>query len=136
MAPPPALKPVQHPPRDVGSEQASWRGKVVRRFVSERFGRTLERGACRNYLHRLGFVGKRPTKRLLKADAAKRSALVEEYADLRSAARTSGATHFFVDEAHFHADVDPPACGCSRAPRRWRTPPAPAIGCQAMQEAA
>lgn len=98
---------MQHPPREVGIEQASWHWKVVRRFVSERFGLTLERGACRNYLRRLGFVVKRPTKRLLKANAAKRSASVEEYAGLRSAAQTSGAKHFFVDEAHSYADVDP-----------------------------
>jgi len=74
--------------------------------VAERFGITLARSSCRNYLHRLGFVVKRPTKRLLKADAAKREAFVAEYAALRVEAQTSGAKHFFVDEAHFYADVD------------------------------
>jgi transposase len=98
---------VQHPPRAVGIEQASWHWKVVRRFVHERFGILLERSACRNYLRRLGFVVKRPTKRLLKADAAKRAAFVEAYASLRTEAQTTGAKHFFVDEAHFYADVDP-----------------------------
>lgn len=98
---------MQHPPQEVGIEQASWHWKVVRRFVSERFGLTLERSACRNYLRRLGFVVKRPTKRLLKANVAKRSAFIEEYADLRTEAQATGAKHFFVDEAHFYADVDP-----------------------------
>jgi transposase len=88
---PPALNPaqqavlkeaVQYSPRAVGSEQASWHWKVV-----QRFGITLERSACQNYLHRLGFVVKRPTKRLLKADEGKRAT--------------------FVDEAHCYADVDP-----------------------------
>ncbi len=78
----------------------------MRRFVSERFGITLARSSCHNYLHRLGFVVKRPTKRLLKADAAKRTAFVATYAALRQEAQTSGAQHFFVDEAHFYADVD------------------------------
>jgi transposase len=55
----------------------------------------------------LGFVVKRPTKRLLKADEAKRAAFVAEYANLRTEAQTTGAKHFFADEAHFYADVDP-----------------------------
>jgi transposase len=97
---------VQHPPREAGLDLADWPWKVVRRFVSERFGITLSRSSCRNYLHRLGFVVKRPTKRLLKADEAKRAAFVTEYAALRAEAEVTGAQHFFVDEAHFYADVD------------------------------
>lgn len=97
---------MQHPPREVGIDLADWHWKVVRRFVSERFGLTLSRSSCRNYLHRLGFVVKRPKKRLLKADEAKREAFVTEYAALRAEADVTGAKHFFVDEAHFYADVD------------------------------
>ena len=54
--------------------------KVVRRFVQERCEVSLSRSSCLNYLHRLGFVLKRPKKRLLKADAAKRETFVAEYA--------------------------------------------------------
>jgi transposase len=97
---------VQRPPREAGIDLADWHWKVVRRFVSERFGLTLSRSSCRTSLHRLGFVVKRPTKRLLKADEAKREAFVAAYAPLRREAQTTGATHFFVDEAHFYADVD------------------------------
>jgi transposase len=85
---------------------AAWNWKVVRRFVAERFGITLSRSTCLNYLRRLGFVVKRPKKRLLKADAAKRETFVEEYAARRRAAARTGAKHFFVDEAHFYADAD------------------------------
>src|SRR5690349_8953057 len=95
---------VQHPPREAGIDLADWNWKVVRRFVTEHFGLTLARSSCLNYLHRLGFVVKRPKKRLLKADAAKREAFVAEYAEVQAAG--SGARHFFVDEAHFYADVD------------------------------
>jgi transposase len=98
---------VQRPPREAGLDVAAWHWTVVRRFVAERFGITLARSSCLNYLHRLGFVVKRPTKRLLKADEAKREAFVATYAALRAEASTSGAKHFFVDEAHFYADVDP-----------------------------
>jgi transposase len=97
---------VQHPPREAGIDLADWHGKVVRRFVSERFGITLSRSSCRNYLHRLGFVVKRPKKRLLKADEAKRAAFVAAYAALRTEAQATGAKHCFADEAHFYADVD------------------------------
>jgi transposase len=112
---PPALNPaqqaqlkaaVQRPPREAGIDLADWSWKVVRRYAAERFGVTLERSSCRKYLHRLGFVVKRPTKRLLKADEAKRTAFVATYAALRAEAQTTGAKHFFVDEAHFYADVD------------------------------
>ena len=47
-------------------ELANWNWKVVHRFVSERFGVSLNRSSCLNYLHRLGFAFKRPKKRLLK----------------------------------------------------------------------
>ena len=79
---------------------------MVRLFVQRRFGLTLGRSSCRNYLHRLGFVLKRPKKRLVKANTEKRARFVREYALLRAAAQASGAKLFFADEAHFYADVD------------------------------
>lgn len=79
---------------------------MVRQFVQERFGRVLSRSSCCNYLHRLGFVLKRPKKRLVKANAEQREAFVAAYVALRHAAQQSGTTIFFVDEAHFRADVE------------------------------
>ncbi len=78
----------------------------MRRFVLERFGISLSRSTCLNYLHRLGFVLKRPKKRLVKADEAKREAFVAEYATLSDEARRTGAEIFFADEAHFRADAE------------------------------
>ena len=52
----------------------------------ERFGVSLSRSSCLNWLHRLGFVLKRPKERLLKADEAKREAFVAEYAILKEEA--------------------------------------------------
>ena len=49
---------------------------------------------------------KRPKKRLLKADAAKRETFVAEYAALVDEAQQVGAKVFFVDEAHFRVDAD------------------------------
>ena len=84
---------------------ANWNWKGVYTLVRERFGCLLSSSSCLNYLHRLGFVLKRPKKRLAKADAAKRDAFVAAYEALRAEARAIGARIFFVDEAHFRADV-------------------------------
>ena len=70
---------------------------------------------------------KRPKKRLLKADTQKRDAFVSVYAELRAEAQTTGTKVFFVDEAHFRADVElrakwalrgEPALSDSSSPRR------------------
>lgn len=90
----------------VGIDLANWNWKVVRLFVQQRFGLELCRSSCLNYLHRLGFVLKRPKKRLLKIDAEKRAAFVADYAALRGEAQKDGAKIFFVDESHFRADVE------------------------------
>ena len=97
---------MQDTPSAAGLELANWNWKGVRKFVQERFGLGLSGRTCLNYLHRLGFVLKRPKKRLLKANAEKRAAFFAAYAELRADAQAQGAKVFFVDEAHFRADVD------------------------------
>ena len=66
----------------------------------------MSRSTCLNYLHRLGFVLKRPKKRLVKADEAKRESFVADYAPRWDEARRTGAKIFFADEAHFRADAE------------------------------
>ncbi len=97
---------VQALPEKAGIDLANWNWKVVRRFVQERFGLSLSRSSCLNYLHRLGFVLKRPKKRFLKADEVKREAFVVAYTALLAEAQQVGAKVFFADEAHFRADAD------------------------------
>ena len=117
---------VQELPSRVGIDLSNWKWKGVRRLVQERFGLTLSRSSCLNSRHRLGFVLKRPQKRLVKADPVRREAFVAEYAAL-AAARRTGAKLFFADEAHFQADADlrgkwvlkgEPALVDSTSPRR------------------
>jgi transposase len=119
---------IQGTPRAAGIELANWNWKVVRQFIQTHFGRSLSRSSCWNYLRRLGFVVKRPRKRLLKADAAKRSAFVAEYAALRRAAQTTGAKIFFVDEAHFRADVDLRRKWVLRGEPAWVDSTSPPLG--------
>jgi transposase len=58
------------------------------------------------YLHRVGFVWKRPKRLLLKANADKRAAFVELYRTVLQEATARGARIFFADGAHFRADGD------------------------------
>jgi transposase len=97
---------VQAPPQEAGIALADWNWKVVHEFIVQRFGQRLCRSSCLNYLHRLGFVLKRPKKRLLKADAQQREAFIAFYAALCVEAQAQGAKILFVDEAHFRADAD------------------------------
>ena len=61
----------------------------LRAFIERRFGVRLCRSSCLNYLHRRGFVLKRPKKRLTKADEAKRQAFVARYREVRQKAQTT-----------------------------------------------
>ena len=96
---------VEQRPAAAGIQLANWYWKVVRQFVSERFGISLCRSSCLNWLHRLGFAFKRPKKRLVKANESKREAFVAEYAALWEEAQRTEARIFFADEAHFRADA-------------------------------
>ena len=78
-----------------------------------------------NYLHRLGFVLKRPKKRLLKAKDEERKAFVLQYRQIREEAQERGAKIFFVDEAHFRADADLRGNGCCEVSLLWWSPPVP-----------
>jgi transposase len=71
-------------PSQTGIELSNWTWKMVREFVKQNFGRILGHSSCVNYLHRLGFVVKRPKKRFLKADPEKRAAFVQFYAALKA----------------------------------------------------
>ena len=118
---------MQQLPSRAGINLSNWNWRAVRQFVRDRFGLALSRSSCLNYLHRLGFVLKRPKKRLLKADPARREAFVGEYAALTVAAAQTGTKIFFADEAHFQAEADlrgkwvlrgEPALVDSTSPRR------------------
>ena len=104
---------VQESPAMAGIGLANWNWKLVRQFLLERCSVSLCRSSCLNYprlhegrpLHRLGFAFKRPKKRLVKGDEAKREDFVAEYAARWDEVGRTGGKIFFVDEAHFRADA-------------------------------
>ena len=118
---------VQGSPAESGIELANWNWRAVRQFVLEHFGISLSRSSYLNYLHRLGVVLKRPKKRSVKADEAKREAFVAEYAALWEEAHQSGAKIFFADEAHFRADADLRGKWVLKGVQPWWTPVARAM---------
>jgi transposase len=71
---------------EVGIDFSNWNWKVVRQFLKGYFGLGLCRSSCLNYLHRLGFVVKRPKKRFLKANGYRREVFVAEYVKLQDQA--------------------------------------------------
>ena len=112
---PPALEPaqqdelkgaVQQWPSASGLDLANWNWKAVHQFILEGFGSSISRSSCLNYLHRMGFAFKRPKKNLVKADEEKREAFASEYVSLWQESQGTGGRIFFVDEAHFRADVE------------------------------
>ena len=52
---------------------ATWTWKAVAQFVRAQFDMRLSRPSCLRYLHRLGFVCKRPKKQFVKADPEQRA---------------------------------------------------------------
>ena len=70
---------VQELPSRVGIELSDWNWKAMRQYIEDRFSLALSWSGCLNYLRRLGFVLKRPQKRLVKADLVHREAFVAEY---------------------------------------------------------
>lgn len=124
---------VQATPAAVGIALANWNWKVVRQFIEARCERRLSRATCLRSLHRLGFAYKRPKKRLLKADEAKRAAFIAQDAAVLVEAQAAGAKIFFADDAHFRAAAGCPlgastGSGCSKGSPPWSMRPARAGG--------
>jgi DDE superfamily endonuclease/Winged helix-turn helix len=127
---------VQGTPHSAAIAAATWSWKSVRQFVAQRCGKRLSGRSCLRYLHRLGFVWKRPKRLLLKADAKKRAAFVEEYRTLVADAARRGARIFFADEAHFRADGDLRGMWVQRGDEAWVDSSSPKYGEKASYYAA
>jgi transposase len=97
---------VAAPPRAAGIEAATWSAKVLRQFLAVKYGLKRSARSALRVLHGFGLVWKRPKRLLLKADAAKRAAFVEQYRTAVAEMERRNGRLFFVDEALFRADGD------------------------------
>ena len=104
---------------------SNWNWKVVRQFLKQSFDLGLSRSSCLNYLHRLGFVLKRPKKRLLKAKDEERKAFVLQYSQIREEAKRVEPRSSSWMKPTFGPMPTCEANGYSRERQRWWTPPVP-----------
>src|SRR3954471_1513512 len=92
-------------PRDHGFPVALWTREIVRQLIAARFGAALTVASVGGILHALGFSARRP---LCRADQADPAAVARwkqvEYPRIAAAAKATGGTVYFVDEAGVRSD--------------------------------
>ena len=104
-----------------------WTLKKLREWVARTFGPLVSRGALRRLLRRAGLTWKKVKKLLGKADPAKRAAHVERLLRLFEGVRDGTVTLIYVDEAHFHRDLDPGYTWGRKGRRIWRRSACPKL---------
>jgi transposase len=83
-----------------------WTLKKLRQWVLSTFGRTVGRNAIRRVLLAAGLSWKKIKKLLGKADPRKRAEHVEILGALFDRVRRREVTLIYIDESHFHQDLD------------------------------
>ena len=112
-------------PRDHGFAVALWTREVVRQLIAARFGVQLTVASVGRTLHNLGFSAQRPLYRAEQADPVAVARWREiEYPTIAAAAKATGGTVYFVDEAGVRRDYH---AGTTWAPV-GRTPQVAATG--------
>src|SRR5215212_1418328 len=92
-------------PRDHGFAVALWTREIVRQLILTRFGVVLTVASVGRTLHDLGFSAQRPLYRAEQADSAAVARWKQtEYPTIAAAAKATGGTVFFVDEAGVRSD--------------------------------
>ena len=92
-------------PRDHGLPVALWTREIVRQLIAARFGVPLTVASVGRTLHDLGLSAQRPLYRAEQADPAAVARWKQvEYPRIAAAAKTTGGTVYFVDEAGVRSD--------------------------------
>ena len=92
-------------PRDHGFPVALWTREIVRQLIAARFGVPLTVASVGRTLHDLGLSAQRPLYRAEQADPAAVARWKQvEYPRIAAAAKTTGGTVYFVDEAGVRSD--------------------------------
>jgi transposase len=92
-------------PRDHGLPVALWTREIVRQLIEARFGVPLTVASVGRTLHDLGLSAQRPLYRAEQADPAAVARWKQvEYPRIAAAAKTTGGTVYFVDEAGVRSD--------------------------------
>jgi len=91
------------------------------------FGHQVGRNAIRRVLHNAGLSWKRVKKLLGKAKPGKRVEHVEPPATLFEQVRRGEVTLIYVDESHFHQDLDEGYTWGPKGRRSWRVSTTPSL---------
>jgi hypothetical protein len=92
----------------------------VRRWVAKERGKRVSRNTLRTILRTAGLSWKKCKKLLSKASAEKRTAFVTEFQMLYTRMCRDELRIIYVDESHFHQDLDLGYTWAPTAPPAWR----------------
>jgi hypothetical protein len=104
-----------------------WTLKKLRQWVSVTFGRTVGRNAIRRMLLDAELSWKRIKKLLGKAKAPKRAEHISRLEGLFSLVCRDEVTLIYIDESHFHRDLDEGYTWGPRGQRSWRVSTCPGL---------
>lgn len=101
--------------------------KKLRQWIAEKFGRLVSRGTIRKILKRAKLSWKKCKKLLGKANPQKRAEFLKQFETLYEQMCQGQVILIYVDESHFHRDLD---LGYTWAPvgeRAWRISDCPGL---------
>jgi hypothetical protein len=104
-----------------------WTLKKLRQWISQTFGQTASRSALRRILREAGLTWKKVKKLLGKANPEKRAAHIQRLLQLFAGVRDGTITLIYVDEAHFHRDLDLGYTWGRQGKRLWRRSDCPKL---------
>lgn len=93
-------------PKEVNLVGSGWTLKKIVQWVETSFSRSVSRNTVRNILKQNGLSWKKCKKLLAKANPEKRAAFIEQFQAMYQEMCAEKATIIYIDESHFHQDLD------------------------------
>jgi len=97
---------------------STWSTRKIVQWFAQTFGLTASRSALRRLLHRLRLSYRQVKKLLAKADPKARTDYMKRFGTLWRAMQRGEKTLVYIDEAHFHRDLE---LGWTWGPKGQRT---------------
>lgn len=97
---------VKKHPRELGIKKGRWTAVTVVAYVQNSFGIKISHDTARDYLRLLGFSYKKPSKKLIKADADKQKQFAKQLEQLEDQ-RCSKSITVYYDEGKIEQDAMP-----------------------------
>lgn len=114
-------------PKDHNLPGRGWTLKKLRQWVADKFGTTVCRNTIRSVLHRAGLTWKKCKKLLGKANPAKREDFLRRFEELYRQMCDGRVILIYVDEAHFHRDLDLGYSWGRKGERLWQVSNSPGL---------